>query len=204
MGRMNVTITKSSKDDKLGLTLQSEGKERPVVSDLLGGLATGVLVPGDVIISVNGRSATGHEDTNAIIQGSTGKIEFVICRDVMDEALANPEAVAHMLAYFKKHFNAENLLFMTAVKKFKADWESQEQAGRQAAADALKREYILPDAPTQVNASLTEKYQADLDNLSRSMFDKPQQGAEKAMREELWFRFSDSPESAPVRELLFK
>lgn len=78
---MRVMLNKPALDTKLGIRLA--GEERPrVISLNADGVAakSGLLQVGDVVLSVNGHKATGHEATTKILKGASGRISIELYR----------------------------------------------------------------------------------------------------------------------------
>ena len=77
---VEVSLHKLKQDSRLGMTLAGSGF--PLVEKLAeGGAAYGRLVEGDVLLSVNGQEACGHEATTTLLKSLQGAVLLNVLRE---------------------------------------------------------------------------------------------------------------------------
>jgi len=77
---VEVSLHKLKRDSRLGMTLTGSGF--PLVEKLAeGGAAHGHLVEGDVLLSVNGQEACGHEATTTLLKSLQGAVLLKVLRE---------------------------------------------------------------------------------------------------------------------------
>ena len=77
---VEVSLHKLKRDSRLGMTLTGSGF--PLVEKLAeGGAAYGHLVEGDVLLSVNGQEACGHEATTTLLKSLQGAVLLKVLRE---------------------------------------------------------------------------------------------------------------------------
>jgi hypothetical protein len=77
---VEVSLHKLKQDSRLGMTLTGSGF--PLVEKLAeGGAAYGRLVEGDVLLSVNGQEACGHEATTTLLKSLQGAMLLNVLRE---------------------------------------------------------------------------------------------------------------------------
>ena len=77
---LSLTLTKPEVGSKLGITLWGVGP--PLVEKVApGGLADGVLRPGDKICSVGGIAADGHDSTTKRLRQAVGTVALEVQRE---------------------------------------------------------------------------------------------------------------------------
>ena len=77
---VEVSLHKVKRDSRLGMTLTGSGF--PLVEKLAeGGAAYGRLVEGDVLLSVNGQEACGHEATTTLLKSLQGAVLLKVLRE---------------------------------------------------------------------------------------------------------------------------
>ena len=83
---MEVTLTKGSVSNLIGLTLEGDYGAPVVKETAEGGVAalSERIRPGIRVLEVNGRVVDGHEEATNIIRGSSGQIHFKLAAPAND------------------------------------------------------------------------------------------------------------------------
>jgi C-terminal processing protease CtpA/Prc len=78
-----VTLTKGSANNRIGLTLDGDKGPPRVQSTEPASLAalSGRIHPDQLVLSINGQPVDGHEQATAIIKQSVGEVKFVLSND---------------------------------------------------------------------------------------------------------------------------
>jgi len=203
MPNQTVTVTKPSKDTKLGITLTSFGNEAPLVGELKpDGVAKTALTSHDVIVAVNGKAALGHEETNEMLKAAVGEIKLELWREPLEDVLASANATAIFLKYLTNNYAEENLEFILAIDKWQQGWDAQSDSERKESAQALFAKHLSATAEKQVNCKLTQDFHDALKEASKNTFDEPYKVCKIGLTNDIWPRFSESAEGAEVRQVL--
>lgn len=203
MPYQTVIVKKADKSTKLGVTLTSFGAEAPLVGEIKpDGVAVSALTGGDVIVSVNGKAAKGHEATNEMLKAAEGDVKLEVWREPLEDVLASSKATALMMKYLEANFAEENLEFILAINAWQQGWDAQSDSERKESAQAVFTKHLSDTAEKQMNCKLTQDFHNALKEASKNTFDEPYKVAKIGLTNDIWPRFSESAEGAQVRELL--
>ena len=111
------------------------------------------------------------------------------------KVLRDSAAISKLLAFAEADFSAENIKFWIDVEAYLRECESKPPDWQQTRAKEIYNTYLKNGAPEQVcfTPDVLRGVEASMSNASKATFENVFALAEKAINEDIFQRFCDSP-----------